>query len=87
MSIIRNLDSAGRLILPLEFRQQLELSERTPVQMEVYGEAIVLTKFKPRCTVCGLEKTPDEISRIDLDSPEKCTYYICDECKNKILDS
>lgn len=87
MSIIRNLDSAGRLIIPLEFRQQLELSEMTPVQMEIYGDTIILTKFKPRCTVCGLEKTPDEMCKIDLDTPEKRTYYICDDCKNEILDS
>lgn len=87
MSIIRNLDSAGRIILPLEFRQELELTEKTPVQMEIYGDTIILTKFKPRCTVCGLEKSPDEMSRIDLDAPEKRTYYICDDCKDKILDS
>ncbi|MFR8010733.1 MAG: hypothetical protein ACLU8W_03060 [Clostridia bacterium] len=47
----------------------------------------MLTKFMPCCTVCGLEKSPDEMSKIDLDAPENRTYYICDDCKNKILDS
>ncbi len=87
MSFIRNLDSAGRLIVPLALRQQLELSEKTPVQIEICGDTIMLTKFMPCCTVCGLEKSPDEMSKIDLDAPENRTYYICDDCKNKILDS
>lgn len=86
MSIIRNLDSAGRLIVPLEFRKKLDLSEKTPVQIDVYGESIVLTKFRPRCSVCEQEKSPDEMHKVDLDSPDKRTYYICDACKNKILE-
>lgn len=86
MSIIRTLDSAGRLIVPLEFRKRLEISEKTPIQMDVYGETIVLTKFKPHCSVCGQEKSPEEMYKVDIDAQDNHTYYICDACKNKILD-
>lgn len=51
--IVRKVDSLGRIVIPMELRRSLEIREDDPVSISVYGEAIVLKKYRPFCTFCG----------------------------------
>lgn len=51
--IIRKIDDLGRVVLPIELRRSLDLSERDEVEIYVDNGRIVLQKFEPSCIFCG----------------------------------
>ena len=51
--IVRRIDSAGRFVLPIELRRQLELECGQEVEMTCQGSSILLKKFLPSCVFCG----------------------------------
>ena len=51
--IIRQLDSMGRIVLPIDLRKNLELEERDSVEFFVDDGMIVLRKYQPTCIFCG----------------------------------
>lgn len=57
IEIIRKIDELGRIVLPLELRQALELNKNTPVQirLDIEKQQIIIHKEKPGCTFCGNE--------------------------------
>lgn len=54
--IVRKLDVLGRIVLPMELRNQLNLSEKDPIEIFVDGSSIILKKYEPNCVLCGSSK-------------------------------
>lgn len=52
--ITRQIDSAGRIVLPKELRRMLDLKENCDY-MEIFtqDDCIILKKYSPSCVFCG----------------------------------
>ncbi|OFW57726.1 MAG: AbrB family transcriptional regulator [Actinobacteria bacterium RBG_19FT_COMBO_54_7] len=72
--IVRKIDELGRIVIPMELRRTLDISERDPIEIFTDGDKIVLTKYEPGCSFCN--------------SGEKLRTYkgsrICQKCINDL---
>ena len=50
--IVRKVDELGRIVLPIELRRTLDISERDAMEIYVEGTTIVLKKYRPTCVFC-----------------------------------
>jgi len=50
--IIRRVDELGRLVIPIEIRNQFNIVEKDPIEIYVDESSIVLKKYQPNCTFC-----------------------------------
>ncbi len=50
--IVRKLDVLGRIVLPMELRNQLNLHEKDPIEIFIDGSSIILKKYEPNCVLC-----------------------------------
>ena len=68
--IIRKVDELGRVVIPIEIRNQFNIVEKDPIEIYVSGNSIVLKKYEPNCIFCG--------------NTENLTEYknklVCDKC-------
>lgn len=51
--IVRKVDDLGRVVLPIELRRTMDISEKDPLEIYVDGQTIVLKKYQPSCVFCG----------------------------------
>lgn len=51
--IIRKVDELGRVVIPIEIRNQFNIVEKDPIEIYVDSSSIVLKKFEPNCIFCG----------------------------------
>ncbi len=51
--IVRKVDELGRIVLPVELRRTMEISEKDALEIYVDGSSIVLRKYQPTCVFCG----------------------------------
>lgn len=62
--IVRRVDELGRIVLPVELRRTLDISERDPLEIYVDGASIVLRivlrKFRPNCIFCNSSRGVSE---------------------------
>ena len=72
--IIRKVDELGRVVIPIEIRNQFNIAEKDPIEIYVDGSSIVLKKYEPNCIFCG--NTENLISYNDK--------LICEDCSKKI---
>ena len=54
--IVRKVDELGRIVLPVEMRRVLEISEKDPLEIYVDGESVILKKYQPTCIFCDSGK-------------------------------
>ena len=54
--IVRRLDELGRIVLPIELRRTMDLTDRDAVEIYVEGDSIILRKYQPNCMFCGDSK-------------------------------
>ena len=54
--IIRRVDELGRVVIPMELRNNFKIAEKDQIEIFVDGSNIVLKKFEPNCTFCGNTK-------------------------------
>jgi len=54
--IVRKVDELGRIVLPIELRRTLDISEKDSLEIYMDGSSIVLKKYHPACVFCGEEK-------------------------------
>ena len=54
--MIRRVDELGRIVIPKEIRNKLEIEEKDPIEIYVDGHSIVLKKFEENCIFCGSSK-------------------------------
>jgi transcriptional pleiotropic regulator of transition state genes len=51
--VVRKIDDMGRIVIPIELRHTLDISEKDPLEIFVDGSAILLKKYEPACIFCG----------------------------------
>ena len=51
--IVRKVDELGRVVIPIELRRTLGISEKDPIEIFTDDNRIVLKKFEVACTFCG----------------------------------
>ena len=54
--MIRRVDELGRIVIPKEIRNKLEIYEKDPIEIYVDGHSIILKKFEENCIFCGATK-------------------------------
>lgn len=51
--VIRQLDSLGRIVLPIELRRTLNINTKDMLEILVEGGSVILRKYEPNCHFCG----------------------------------
>lgn len=51
--MFRQLDSLGRIVLPIELRRTLDIKTKDMLEILVEGNSVVLRKYEPNCHFCG----------------------------------
>ena len=51
--IIRKVDELGRIVLPIELRRTLDISEHDEMEIFIENDHIVLCKHEESCVFCG----------------------------------
>ena len=54
--IVRKVDELGRVVLPIELRRTLDISEKDSLEIYVDANSIILKKYEPSCIFCGNAK-------------------------------
>ena len=52
IGIIRKLDSLGRIVIPKEMRELLEINSEDAVEITQEADRIILKKYAPACIFC-----------------------------------
>ena len=73
--MIRRVDELGRVVIPKEIRNKLDIQEKDPIEIYVDGDCIILKKFESNCVFCGNTK----------DLIEYKEKLICKKCINDLL--
>ncbi len=50
--IVRKVDELGRIVLPIELRRTLDISEKDALEIFVEGSSVVLKKYRATCIFC-----------------------------------
>lgn len=72
--ITRKVDELGRVVIPMELRNRLKITEKDPLEIFIDGSSIVLKKINSSCIFCGSDK-----NLLSFDNK-----LICSNCKEKI---
>ena len=72
--VLRKIDGLGRIVIPMEIRNKLSISQNDPLEIHVEGNSIVLRKYEPDCTFCGSSKNVVEYKGKNV--CEKCIKEI-----------
>ena len=51
--IVRKIDELGRIVIPKEMRNVLEIKDNDPVEISLEGNKITVIKYQSRCTFCS----------------------------------
>ena len=51
--MVRKVDELGRIVLPAEIRQNLDIQVKDAIEIFTEGERIVLQKYRPSCIFCN----------------------------------
>ena len=72
--IVRRIDELGRIVLPIEMRRTLGISEKDPVEIFTEADSIILRKFQAACVFCDSTKKIIECQGKN----------ICSDCLNNL---
>lgn len=53
LGIVRKVDILGRIVIPKELRDALEIDVKDPMEIFVENDRIILKKYNPSCVFCG----------------------------------
>ena len=56
IGIVRKIDSVGRVVLPIELRKTLNISDDSSLEIFVDEDKIILKKYQPACIFCQEDK-------------------------------
>ncbi len=51
--IVRRIDELGRIVLPIELRNKMDIKTKDSVEIFVEEDKIILKKYEPACLFCG----------------------------------
>ena len=72
--VVRKVDELGRIVVPIEIRNQFNIKEKDPIEIFVDDNSIVLRKFEQSCVFCGKTENLAKYKG----------KYICKNCSKKI---
>ena len=72
--VVRKVDELGRVVIPKEIRDMLEIYEKDPIEIYIDGNSIILKKVETNCIFCGNNKNLVEYK----------DKLICKKCLNNI---
>ncbi len=72
--IVRKVDELGRIVLPIEMRRILGISEKDPIEIYTETDNIVLRKYQDACIFCDSTKGIFSFQG----------KSICSDCLNKL---
>ncbi len=53
IGIVRKVDELGRIVIPKETREQLNIAIKDPLEIYTDDQTIILKKYQPGCMFCG----------------------------------
>ncbi len=68
--ITRKIDELGRIVLPIELRRGLGISEKDALEIYVEDDKIILKKYKQACVFCNNDE-----NLVDFNGK-----YVCADC-------
>ena len=74
--IVRKVDELGRVVLPIEMRRTLDISEKDALEIYVDGDNIILRKYQAACVFCGSTRGTREFKGKN----------VCSSCIEKLKD-
>ena len=77
VGIVRNIDDAGRLVIPKGLRAAYGFEARDPVEIYVLDDGIFIKKYSLHCPLCG---SGEELKTIG-------DTRLCVHCFEKIRES
>ncbi len=82
--IIRRVDELGRVVIPMEIRNQFNIVEKDPIEIYVNDSSIILKKFEPNCVFCGsTENLVEYKNKLVCEKCSKGLNDLQDKDKNK----
>lgn len=80
VGIVRSVDNAGRIVLPIEIRKELDImGENNKVEILARGNEILMKKYAPSCIFC--HETDDLIEFNGQKICKDCAQQICEATK------
>lgn len=73
----RNVDELGRIVLPIEYRQSLNISEKDELDIILDSDKIIIRKPIAGCRFC---QSTASLVQIGSD-------YVCRECIQRLQDA
>ena len=49
----RRIDELGRIVLPIELRNKMDIKNKDSIEIFVDEDKIILKKYEPACLFCG----------------------------------
>ena len=74
--IVRKVDELGRIVLPVEIRRLLNISEKDALEISLENDSIVIRKHHLECVFCGSVRDVQDFKGRN----------ICAECIKKIKE-
>lgn len=75
--IVRKIDELGRIVLPIEIRNTMNINSKDAIEIFVDEDKIILKKYEPACIFCG--------------NADNVTYFkgklVCKDCIGKLSDT
>lgn len=75
--IVRRIDDLGRIVIPKELRESMDIKAQDSVEIYTENQDIIIKKHKISCIFCGSSKNIVEFKN----------EYICKDCLINIIDS
>ena len=72
--VVRQLDTLGRIVLPIELRRTMDIGVKDMLEIFVEDDQIILKKYHPSCVFCS-------------DARDVITYrgkLVCKKCLNAL---
>lgn len=74
--VVRKLDELGRIVLPVEIRNVLDINPKDAIEIFTDNDKIILKKYQPACVFCN--------------NVDNVVYFnekrICSACIQKLKD-
>lgn len=78
--IVRKVDSLGRVVLPIELRNSLDVHPTDALEIFTEGDRIILRKYEPYCVFCG--EVDDVINHNSKNVCKKCVKELYKKADN-----
>ena len=74
VEIIRNLDELGRIVIPKELRDKLDITFKNTVEVFVRKDVVMIKKIESSCVFCNSSTNLKEYN----------CKFVCSECLEKL---